>query len=177
MSSSLPIASPVDADTYLALQGLLFSEARLLDNEQYEDWLDMLTQDIHYYMPMPSRRARDEKESAIKPLEANIFNDKKQHLQLRVDRFRTNFVWSENPQNHLRHLVSNIEVFPTETDGEWQVLSVVTVYRNRLDGEERRMIVSRDDIWRVEGKAVKLARRTMQFNHAVVADSNLNIFF
>lgn len=177
MSSSLPMTSPVDTNTYLAFQSLLYTEARLLDNEQYEDWLDMLTEDIHYYMPMPSRRVRDEKASAIKPLEANIFNDKKQHLQLRVDRFRTNFVWSENPQNHLRHLVSNIEVFPTDTDGEWQVLSVVTVYRNRLDGEERRMIVSRDDIWRVEGTAVKLARRTMQFNHAVVPDSNLNVFF
>ncbi len=177
MSGSLPITSPVDADTYLAFQSLLYREARLLDNEQYEDWLDMLTEDIHYYMPMPTRRARDEKASAIKPLEANIFNDRKQHLQLRVDRFRTNFVWSENPQNHLRHLVSNIEVLPTDTDGDWQVLSVVTVYRNRLDGEERRMIVSRDDIWRVEAAAVKLARRTMQFNHAVVPDSNLNVFF
>lgn len=177
MSGSLPISGPVDADTYLALQSLLFAEARLLDGEQYEEWLAMLTDDVHYYMPMPVRHARDEKSFVNKPLEANIFNDKKRHLQLRVDRFRTNFVWSENPQNLVRHLITNIEVFPTDVAGEWKIFSVAMVYRNRLDGEERRMIVSREDIWRVEGEAVKLARRNMAFNHAVVPDSNLNIFF
>lgn len=177
MSHSLPMTNPVDAETYLAFQNLLYQEARLLDNEQYEDWLDMLCDDIHYYMPMPTRGDREEKESTSKPLEANIFNDKKPHLQLRVARFRTGFVWSENPQNHLRHLISNIEVFPGDTKEEWKVLSVATVYRNRLDGEERRMIVSRTDTWRVEGNTVKLARRNMVFNHAVVPDSNLNIFF
>ena len=177
MSGPLPALNPVDAETYLTFQNLLFGEARLLDNEQYEDWLEMLTDDVHYYMPMPSRYNRDEKDSSTHPLEANIFNDKKKHLQLRVDRFRTNFVWSENPQNQLCHLISNIEVFPTDLEGEWKVLSMVTVYRNRLDGEERRMIVSRTDTWRVEGDKVKLALRNMVFNHAVVPDSNLNVFF
>ena len=177
MSGSLPIPNPVDSETYLAFQNLLYTEARLLDGEQYEDWLDMLTDDVHYYMPMPVRYDRAENTSTTKALEANIFNDKKQHLQLRVARLRTGFVWSENPQNHLRHLISNIEVFPTDIDGEWRVLSVVTIYRNRLDGEERRMIVSRTDTWRVEGEKVKLALRNMVFNHAVVPDSNLNVFF
>ena len=175
--SRLPINPPVDTETYLALQGLLFAEARLLDNEQYEDWLDMLSDDVHYYMPMPVRYARDEKENAARALEANIFNDYKDHLKLRVSRFRTGFVWAENPQNHLRHLVSNIEVFPGETDGEWRVLSVVSVHRNRLDSEEHRMIVSRTDTWRAEGDQVKLAKRDMVFNHTVIPDSNLNIFF
>ena len=177
MSGSLPITSPVDTETYLAFQNLLYKEARLLDNEQYEDWLEMLSDDVHYYMPMPARYNRDEKDTGRQALEANIFNDKKKHLQLRVDRFRTNFVWSENPQNHLRHLISNIEVFPGDIKDEWKVLSIAMVYRNRLDGEERRMIVSRTDVWRVEGDTVKLAKRNMVFNHAVVPDSNLNVFF
>ncbi len=175
--SRLPVSSPVDTETYLALQGLLFAEARLLDNEQYEDWLDMLSDDVHYYMPMPVRYQRDEKENAARALDANIFNDYKDQLKLRVSRFRTGFVWAENPQNHLRHLVSNIEVFPGEIDSEWRVLSVVTVHRNRLDSEEHRMIVSRTDTWRTEGDQVKLAERNMVFNHAVIPDSNLNIFF
>jgi 3-phenylpropionate/trans-cinnamate dioxygenase beta subunit len=174
---SLPVSAPVETETYLTIQSLLYAEARLLDSEQYEDWLDMLTDDLHYYMPMPVRYARDEKKNPSRAMEANIFNDHKEHLKLRVARFRTGLVWAENPQNHLRHLVSNIEVFPTDTDGEWQVLSVVTVHRNRIDGEERRMIVSRTDTWRLEDDKLKLAKRDMVFNHAVIPDTNLNIFF
>ncbi len=177
MSRGLPIANPVDTETYLAFQSLLYKEARLLDGELYEEWLDMLTDDVHYYMPTPVRYDRDEKPGAKKPLESNIFNDKKQHLELRINRLRTGFIWSENPQNHLRHLISNIEVFPADSEGEWQVLSVTTVCRNRLDGEERRLIVSRTDTWRIEADTVKLARREMIFNHSVVPDSNLNVFF
>ena len=77
----------------------------------------------------------------------------------------------------INHAVSNIEVFPTEVEGEWNVLSVVTVLRSRLDGVEKRMVVSRDDIWRLEDNSLKLAKRSMLFNHTVVPDSNLNFFF
>lgn len=177
MDNCLPFKNPVNSETYLAFQNLLYREARLLDNEQYDDWLDMLSDDIHYYMPMPARYDREEKSGKPAEYEANIFNDKKPHLQLRIDRFGTGFVWSENPKNHLKHLVSNIEVFPGKNDQEWEVFSVVTVYRNRLDGEERRMIVTRNDIWRIEHDTVKLVLRDMVFNHAVVPDSNLNVFF
>lgn len=176
MTTSLPIQAPVNSDTYLAFQSLLFKEARLLDTEEYQQWLDMLTEDIHYYMPFPARYLREEKNTE-KTLEANVFNDYKPQLALRVSRFATSLVWSENPQNLIRHSVSNIEVFPTDTDGEWQVLSLVTVSRNRLDGDERRMLVSRTDTWRIEGDQVKLAKRHMLFNHTVVPDSNLNFFF
>ena len=177
MSQSLPFKNAVDADTYQTFQTLLYKEARLLDHEEYDQWLAMLTDDIHYYMPVPARYLREEKKQAIKPLNANIFNDYKKQLELRIARFATNLVWSENPQNLINHSVSNIEVFPTDVEGEWNVLSVVTVLRSRLDGVEKRMVVSRNDIWRIEDNSLKLAKRNMLFNHAVVPDSNLNFFF
>jgi ethylbenzene dioxygenase beta subunit len=177
MSNSLPFKNTVDTETYLAFQALLYKEARLLDQEDYEQWLAMLADDIHYYMPVPARYLREEKKQAIKPLDAHIFNDYKKQIELRIARFATNLVWSENPQNAINHTVTNIEVFPTDVDGEWNALSVVTVLRSRLDGVEKRMVVSRDDIWRIEGDSLKLAKRNMLFNHTVVPDSNLNFFF
>ena len=177
MSSSLPIKAAVDTETYLVFQGLLFKEARLLDAENYEEWIAMVADDIHYYMPMPGRYLRAEKKEGIKPLEANIFNDYKKQIELRIARIRTNLVWCEDPKNEINHAVTNVEVFPTDVEGEWQVLSTVTVHRSRLDGVEKRLVVSRDDVWRVEGNEVKLAKRHMLFNHTVVPDSNLNFFF
>lgn len=118
MSNSLPFKSTVDTDTYLAFQALLYKEARLLDHEDYEQQLTMLAEDIHYYMPVPARYLREEKKQAIKPLDAHIFNDYKKQIELRIARFATNLVWSENPQNAINHTVINIEVFPTDVDGE-----------------------------------------------------------
>lgn len=177
MSKAFPLKNSVDTETYLGFQALLYKEARLLGKEDYEQWISMVADDIHYYMPMPARYLRDEKKQSIKPLDANIFNDYKAQIELRIARMGTNLVWCENPQNVLNHAVSNIEVLRSDVEGEWQVLSTVTVHRSRLDGVEKKMIVSRDDIWRLEEGGVKLAKRNMLFNHTVVPDSNINFFF
>ena len=177
MSKPFPTNNGVDTETYLGFQALLYKEARLLGTENYKQWITMIADDIHYYMPMPARYLRDEKKAAIKPLDANIFNDYKKQIELRIARMGTSLVWCEDPQNILNHAVTNIEVFPTDVEGEWKVLSTVTVHRSRLDGVEKKMIVSRDDLWRLEGSEVKLTKRYMLFNHTVVPDSNINFFF
>ena len=41
-------------EVYIALQRQLYQEARLLSSEQYDDWLAMVSEDIHYAMEMPS---------------------------------------------------------------------------------------------------------------------------
>lgn len=42
------------------VQQTLFREARLLDEERYDEWVQMLAHDIHYYMPgMETRYRRD----------------------------------------------------------------------------------------------------------------------
>ena len=34
------------------IEQFLYQEAELLDERQFEDWLDLLTEDIRYWMPM-----------------------------------------------------------------------------------------------------------------------------
>ena len=36
----------------------LYREARLLDNERWDDWLALLAEDIHYWMPTMENRRR-----------------------------------------------------------------------------------------------------------------------
>jgi len=48
------------------VQQFLYREARHHDNEEFRDWLDMLTEDIHYWMPYSYQRYRiHEKENTI----------------------------------------------------------------------------------------------------------------
>ena len=34
------------------IERFLYTEAELLDQRRFEEWLDLLTEDIHYWMPM-----------------------------------------------------------------------------------------------------------------------------
>ena len=41
----------VDLATHHRIEQFLFREARLLDEERWDDWLALMAEDIHYWMP------------------------------------------------------------------------------------------------------------------------------
>ena len=47
------VPETVDIELYVRMQQRLYEEARLLDEERFNDWLDMLTDDVRYVMPVP----------------------------------------------------------------------------------------------------------------------------
>jgi ethylbenzene dioxygenase beta subunit len=163
-------------EVYIALQRQLYQEARLLSSEQYDDWLAMVSEDIHYAMEMPQRRFREDKGHRV-PDKTPIFNDDMTALLMRVGRFKTGFVWSENPINSIRHIVSNVEVFETEIAGQYKVYSVIEVHRSRLDAERKRLTAGRQDIWQQTATGYQLLKRNAVLDDGVVLDSNINFFF
>ena len=44
------------------IEEFLYREAELLDERRYEEWLDLFTEDTHYFMPMCRNVPRDELE-------------------------------------------------------------------------------------------------------------------
>ena len=166
-----------EMDVYISLQRQLYKEARLLSAEQYDEWLTMLCDDVHYEMEMPQRRLREDKANNRAPIKTPIFNDNMAALLMRIARFKTGFVWSENPINAIRHIVSNIEVFNTDTQDQFQVHSIIEVHRSRLDAERKRLTAGRQDIWNKTATGYKLLMRTTTLDDSVVLDSNINFFF
>jgi len=164
-------------DQHLALTQQLYCEARLLDEERFADWLDLLAGDVHYQLPLTSRRFRADRSAALAEGPGYVFDDDKARLGLRVQRLESGLVWAEDPRNRVRRIVSNVEIYRTETDGEASVHSVVEIHRSRMDAQQRRLTASRADVWRCEDGVWRLARRLIGFDHPVVIDSNLNVFF
>ena len=162
---------------YVALQRQLYQEARLLSAERYDDWLAMLCDEVHYEMEMPQRRLREDKASNRTPIKTPIFNDDMAALLMRIARFKTGFVWSENPINAIRHIVSNVEVFNTEIKDQFRVNSIIEVHRSRLDAERKRLTAGRQDVWNKTATGYKLLKRTATLDDSVVLDSNINFFF
>lgn len=167
----------LDVADHLALQQQLSYEARTLDEERYHDWLALLTDDIRYRMPLGVRRFRKDRSTPLPIGEGYTFDESYARLRLRVDRLQSGFVWAEDPRNHVRRVIGNVEIWRGAGAGEAEVYSVVTIHRSRIDGEERRIVAGRRDLWRQVGGAWKLACRDISLDHTIVPDSNLNTFF
>lgn len=161
----------------LAITQALYFEARLLDEERFEDWLDVICEDVAYRMALSGRRFRADRSKPAALGTGYIFNENRARLALRIDRLRSGYVWAEDPPNFVRRVVSNVEIIATDSDHEVEVRSVVVIHRNRIDGMTRNLVGGRKDMWRKIGESWRLACRDIVLDHTVVPDSNLNVFF
>jgi 3-phenylpropionate/cinnamic acid dioxygenase small subunit len=132
MSSAAAITSP---DQQRALEAFYYREARLLDNRQYQQWLELVSQDICYLVParvnsqVDNRlRGQEHMISVERELEGAdsmgcpIREESYIHLMLRVERAYKINSWSENPPARTRRIVGNIELMGRSDDG-WSVVS------------------------------------------------------
>jgi ethylbenzene dioxygenase beta subunit len=160
-----------------ALEDSLYREARLLDEERFNDWLDQTTEDIVYRMALTSRRFRKDRAPPLSLGSGFTFNDSRDRLALRVKRLQSGYVWAEDPPNFVRRVVSNVEIVPTPVDAEMKVYSVITVHRSRIDSQSRFLVAGREDCWRKVENRWLLAMREIKLDHSTVPDTNLNVFF
>lgn len=167
----------VDTATHLAVVQQLYFEARLLDEERYDEWLALLADDLRYRMPLPERRFRKDAQAAHPFGGGNVFDEDKARLAVRVNRLQSGMVWAEDPRNRVRRFVGNVEVYATDAPDRVRVHSNVDIHRARHDGVQRRLTAARADLWRHDQGHWRLAHRDIALDHPVVRDSNLNVFF
>lgn len=169
---------PVALETYHEVTLFLYREVRLLDEEQYREWLALLTKDIHYWLPFRENRFRKDRRLEPGPEDsASVYNEDYDDLVDRVVRFETGLVWSEDPRPRVSRIVTNIEVECTDRPDELAAYSNIALYRNRRQDEEVWYNgKQRDRLRRVDG-AWKLARRHIFVNHHVLLDENISLLF
>ncbi len=159
------------------IEQTLYREARLMDNERYKEWVGMLTDDIHYHMPgIETRYRRDKTEQVHDLTRMAYYNDNLEDLKKRLRRLETGTAWSEDPATRYTHLITNIEVVPTEKEDEVLVYSNFLAYRNRNEKDQDTLIGNREDIWRKTGEGYKLAKRMIILKQNVLLSKNLNVY-
>ncbi len=85
------------------IQLFLFHEARLLDTQRYEEWLELFTDDATYWLPLE----RDQKD----PLEtSSIIHDDRTLLELRVKQARHPRAHARLPLARTVHQIGNVMV-------------------------------------------------------------------
>lgn len=159
------------------IEQFLFREVRILEEERYEEWLGLMTEDIHYWMPGIQARYRKDKAPRYSHTRMAHFDDDLLNLRRRVTRFLHETAWAEDPPTRTCYMVSNIEVEPIERTDEYTVHSVILNIRGRNETEEDWLMARRKDrLRRLGDGSFRIAKREIYITQAVMLAKNLNIF-
>jgi benzoate/toluate 1,2-dioxygenase subunit beta len=108
-----------------AAEAFLYREARLADENRYDDWLALWTEDVRYWVPVNIDDYDPDEH-------VSIIYDNRDRLELRIARLKSGGAWAQEPQSRMRRLISNIEIEPVERPNEYVICS------NFVLGELRR---------------------------------------
>jgi len=173
-------APKVSCELQQEIQQFLYYEASLLDERKLDEWLGLLADDIRYFMPLrrtlPNREKAKEFSSAE---DIAFYDDSKKSMTLRVKKYRTSSAWAEEPASRTRHFVSNTRITPSETDGEYKIVSAFLVYRNRAEDQTDLFAGERIDLLRrVRSDAgFELYGRTILLDQSMLMANNISFFF
>ena len=189
-TSVLPVTGPVggrraDRDIHFEVEQFYYEEAELLDDGRFADWLELLADDVDYWMPTRTNRLRRQQALSIAARgEAAFYDETKDSLAWRIRRFDSGMAWAEDPPSRTRHLVTNIVAHHVDPDvqagftpDDLEVRSAFLVYRNRLEREENIFAGRRVDILRRTDEGLRVARRVILLDQNVLQAKNISTFF
>jgi 3-phenylpropionate/cinnamic acid dioxygenase small subunit len=166
---------PFNDSRHVQAHQFLIDEAYLLDGQQYQQWLETLTDDIHYVMPVRVTTARGAGFDTS-PGMAH-FDENKYSLSRRVARFLTEHAWTEDPPSRLRHHITNVRAFATDDDHHLIVESAELLFRSRGDVNDAALVsCGREDLLREVDGQWQLARRSIFIDESVIRMQNLAVF-
>ncbi|MEK1888909.1 MAG: benzoate 1,2-dioxygenase small subunit [Phyllobacterium sp.] len=104
--------------SYQSICAFLFREARLLDDRQWDEWLDCYAPDVSYWMPAwdDDDQLTDNPQSQI----SLIYYPDRAGLEDRVFRIKTERSGASMPEPRTSHNVTNVEVL-AQRDAEVDV--------------------------------------------------------
>jgi 3-phenylpropionate/cinnamic acid dioxygenase small subunit len=179
MGSSFPVSEAVIARMVLQyeIEQYYYSEAALLDDRRFDEWLALFADDAHYWMPIRRTMTNNELDKEFTaPGAMAFFDDDRMMLSARVKKLGTGYSWSEDPPSRTRHLITNLQI--VRDDGvELAVNTNFHLYRTRLNSEEDHWIGSRKDVLRRTPDGLKIVTRHIFLEQTVLLSRNLSSFF
>jgi len=157
----------------------LYREADLLDERRFKEWLDLLADDLVYFMPI--RRnvkfgQHEERENTRQGEGISWFDEDKWTLTKRVEQVLTGVHYAEEPLSRVCHVVTNVRLLRVEPSVEAAREVVVgsrfLVQQNRVEYEEYQFVGRRTDTLRREGAEWRIARRRLVMDLSMTVDGS-----
>lgn len=161
------------------VEQFLYSEAKLLDERRFDEWIELLTDDIHYWMPIRRTTVGSQTELEFTSIGGMaLFDDNLDFLKIRVAKLAASNAWAEEPPSRTRHTVTNVQIVDIEESGRIVVACNFQLYRTRLESEEDCWIGCRQD-WlerNAEGNFM-LAQRHIFLEQTTILSQNMSNLF
>ncbi|HAB23944.1 MAG: aromatic-ring-hydroxylating dioxygenase subunit beta [Pantoea sp.] len=142
---------------YKLLTDLIYNEAELLDEQNYDAWMALLSEDYTWWMPL--RHGQPD------PLtESSLLYEDRFVTQLRVNRLRNARNFSQQPKSRSQHLLQRPVIAWRE--GEPKAAAATQVIYSESRGEQEWHYAARiEHAFRlVEGQWLIAARKTILLN-------------
>lgn len=139
----------------------IHEETTALNDERYNEWLDLLTDDYDYTMPMPVLRDNPDQPRYS---ETSLLAWESIHsLRLRFKRLESDFAWADHPPAFVRRHVTSVRIADRQLarPDEVAVNSDVIAFRARAPEGAQVISAARHDVVRISGENLRLAKRTV----------------
>ena len=166
------------------IEDFYYHEADLLDERRFRDWLDLLTEDISYFMPIRRNVKFGQhaaRENTKRGEGISWFDEDKWTLTKRVDQILTGVHYAEEPLSRITHMVSNVQIKGArphiDKAEELDIASRFLVYQNRVEYEIHTFVGRRHDTLRLTEHGWKVSRREILLEQNILLAKNLTTFF
>lgn len=116
----------IDIDLLREVEQFVYREARLADEQHYDEWEELWAEDAIYWVPANS--------DDIDPsTQMSIIFDNRARIATRIKQLHTGKRVSQDPASRLRRLISNVELLGVD-DEQLEVGANFLVYESRERG-------------------------------------------
>jgi ethylbenzene dioxygenase beta subunit len=169
-------------DLLQELTQLLYREAELLDAGRYEEWLELLSDDVRYVAPIaqdldPYVEPEATNESGEVNHELTYLYESRGSLMLRVAKIRTGLQQTENPPSRTVRMIGNVQVEPIAGADDCTVRSAFLLYRQRRQRQVEILAGHRRDRWMPAPQGWRLRDREIRFAANVLPTKSLSLFY
>jgi dibenzofuran dioxygenase subunit beta len=165
----------ISPELFRDVEAFLYLEARMLEENRFDDWLNCFSDDVRYWMPI--QESTDGLSGSAQESDTfALFDDDKKSLQLRILRIKTGDAHAEVPPSTTQRLVTNITVEPGGADDSLRVRSNFMVYQERRGQHGVTFFGKRDDLLRQLRGEFKISQRRIDLAQKILP-TTISIFF
>ncbi|MFE9328476.1 aromatic-ring-hydroxylating dioxygenase subunit beta [Nocardia sp. NPDC052278] len=173
-----PMASATDTPRNILAEcaDFLYREAEYLDHREFNRWLECLSDELVYLMPIRVTRGPEARNLEFSPVGFHM-KETYASMKMRVSRLYTDYAYAEDPPSRTQRLVTNIRVDAVDVSEKYDVRSNFMCFRAQGDGVTSDLIVGeRFDVLHDTADGWKIAARTVHLAHTTLVTANLGIF-
>lgn len=188
MNEMAPIAAIKRDDAYYRLRSeieeFFYDEAEHIDERRFDSWLDMLHEDLRYFMPLRHNvkfGQHAEREDSREDEGMSWFNENKWTVAKRVEQILTGVHYAEEPLSRTSHLITNVQVLEATPEvskaDEVKTSCRFLTYLNRVEYETYFFVGKRYDTLKKVDGVWKVLHRRIILDQNVLQAKNLSTFF